>query len=82
MRHKTTKYKVDELVADEQFQNYCRGTNAHDVTHWEDLILSNWSQRRVFEQAYTIVSSLSDKRIFAKPLSMSLRQLHMVKLKL
>ena len=67
MRHKTTKYKVDELVADEQFQNYCRGTNAHDVTHWEDLILSNWSQRRVFEQAYTIVSSLSDKRIFAKP---------------
>jgi len=64
MGQKPHIYTVEELVANERFQNYCNNTHPEDVVYWEDIILGNWNQRSTFEQAYNIVHSLSDQRIF------------------
>jgi len=76
----TKKYTVEELVADEGFQNYCLNKNEDDVRLWEDVILSHWNQKSTFEKANNIIVSLSDNRVFdntklsAKVVSMAPKQ--------
>ncbi|MEM9546161.1 MAG: FecR domain-containing protein [Bacteroidota bacterium] len=58
------KYTVTELMSDESFQNYCLSKNKKDEEYWKSVILKNWNQRNVFEEAYLAVQALSDESIY------------------
>lgn len=70
MKDSHNRYVLDELIADERFQNYCLKKNTADVEYWQDIIFKNWSQRLVFEEAYDAVVFLSDSQIYdGRPLA-------------
>ncbi len=58
------KYTITELMSDERFQNYCLKKNKVDEEYWTDIILQNWDQKKLFEQAYSAIHSLSDEEVY------------------
>jgi len=67
MANKKKKYSVTELMSDERFQNYCLQKNKADEEFWKTIILQNWNQRSVFEEAYNAVHTLTNHTIYNEP---------------
>jgi len=65
MSHGKKKYSITELISDERFQNYCLQKNKQDEEYWKSIILQNWNQREVFEQAYISVRALTNENVYS-----------------
>ena len=48
---KPDKMDITDLLADESFVNYCKGTSPEDIAYWENYIRENPDRRLLVEDA-------------------------------
>ncbi|GGH14465.1 DUF4974 domain-containing protein [Sphingobacterium alkalisoli] len=55
-----TPPRVEELISDSSFVNYCLGTNEADCTFWQTWVAENPAQRPIIAEAKNLVILLRD----------------------